>query len=179
MDSPEKPCADDVSAETRSAETRIAEWRAAVLHGPAVVDGDADELEGHLREQIADLQSAGLSGEEAFLIAVRRLGQVNALTAEFAREHGDRLWKQLAMPVREKGERTGLLVMLAFAVLAGALSLAAHLIAEATDGVFSWYLRDASLFILPVLAAYFAFARRMPWRRVVPLGSLRRSWPSW
>ncbi|MBB5633908.1 hypothetical protein BKA04_002131 [Cryobacterium mesophilum] len=170
MDSPEKPCADDVSAETRSAETRIAEWRAAVLHGPAVVDGDADELEGHLREQIADLQSAGLSGEEAFLIAVRRLGQVNALTAEFAREHGDRLWKQLAMPVREKGERTGLLVMLAFAVLAGALSLAAHLIAEATDGVFSWYLRDASLFILPVLAAYFAFARRMPWRRVVPLG---------
>lgn len=157
------------SQENRIAETRIAEWRAAVLRGPAVVEGDADELEGHLREQVAELESAGLSGDEAFLIAVRRLGQVNTLTAEFAREHSDRLWKQLALSVTEKRERSGLLVMLAFAVLAGALSLAANLIAQAGEGTFSWYFRDATLFVLPVLAAYFAFARRMPWPRIVVL----------
>ena len=78
-------------------ETQIGQWRTAVLRGRTVDAEDADELEGHLREQIAELEASGLDGDEAFLIAVKRLGQVDALTAEFAREHSDRLWKQLAL----------------------------------------------------------------------------------
>jgi len=33
----------------------------------------------------------------------------------------------------------------------------------------SWFLRDVSLFVLPVLVAYFAVLRRMPWRRIIAL----------
>ena len=60
-----------------------------MLRGRGRDPTDADELESHLREQIADLEAAGLAEDEAFLIAVKRLGQVDQLTAEFAREHGD------------------------------------------------------------------------------------------
>ncbi|MEO6942644.1 MAG: permease prefix domain 1-containing protein [Terrimesophilobacter sp.] len=155
-----------------SLENRIDDWRTAVLRGRAVTESDADELEGHLREQVIDLQSSGLTGDEAFLIAVRRLGQVDTLTAEFAREHSDRLWKHLALPISTGMREPSLLVMLGFAVLAGGLVLAATLIASSTKGEFSWFARDVSLFVLPVLAAYFALLRRMPLPRVMAYASV-------
>ena len=40
-------------------ESQIAEWRAYVAKGPAVDDRDVDELEAHLRDQIAELDAAG------------------------------------------------------------------------------------------------------------------------
>ena len=76
-------------------DARIAQWRAALARSAAVTDQDADELEEHLRDRMADLERSGLDADEAFLIAVKRLGATDAVTAEFAREHGDRLWKQL------------------------------------------------------------------------------------
>ena len=65
----------------------IALWRTAVTKSSAVDAADADELESHLREQVADLAAVGLSDAEAFQIAVQRLGKVDQLTAESAREH--------------------------------------------------------------------------------------------
>ena len=56
-----------------------------------------EELEGHLRDQLAALTEAGLAGDEAFLVAVKRMGSLDALSREFAREHSERLWKQLVM----------------------------------------------------------------------------------
>jgi hypothetical protein len=102
-------------------DTRIGEWRAAILRSRAVDEADADELEGHLREQIADLEKAGLSTDEAFLIAVGRLGKVDLVTAEFAREHSDRLWKQLAMDHADDSSPRPFAIMLGFAVLAAVL----------------------------------------------------------
>jgi hypothetical protein len=155
-------------------EGRIEQWRTAVLRGRAVDGADADELESHLREQIADLESAGLNADEAFLIAVRRLGEVDRLTAEFAREHGDRLWKQLTLAPAEDGRRRPLLVMLGFAAIAAVLIHVGRLLAAMPGSetqwlggpTASWFLRDAGLFVLPALAAYFAVLRRMPWRRI-------------
>jgi hypothetical protein len=151
-------------------ETQIAQWRTAVLRGGTVDAADADELESHLRDQISELEASGLAADEAFLIAVKRLGQVDALTAEFAREHSDRLWKQLALTSAPDAPRSPLLVMLGFAavaaVLFGVARWAAGLDAY-TDG--AWFFRDASLFVLPVLAAYFAVVRRMPVARALVL----------
>ena len=48
-------------------EAQIAEWRAYVAKAPAVDGRDVDELEGHLRDQIAELDAAGLAADEAFL----------------------------------------------------------------------------------------------------------------
>lgn len=153
-----------------SVEGRIGEWRTAVLRSRAVDEADADELEGHLREQISDLRTAGLSGEEAFLIAVRRLGAVDLITAEFAREHGDRLWKQLAMPHPDDGRLRPAATMLGFAVVTAVLVQVARILSGMPGVTETWFIRDVSLFVLPVLAAYFAIVRRMPWARALVLG---------
>jgi hypothetical protein len=163
-------------------DNRIGEWRAAILRGRAVDEADADELEGHLREQIADLETAGLSGDEAFLIAVGRLGKVDQVTAEFAREHSDRLWKQLAMDQRDDDSgRKPIAIMLGFAALAAVLIQVARILAgQSATGELEflgtstapWFFRDLGLFVLPVLAAYFAVQRRMPWSRVAVLAAI-------
>ncbi len=153
-------------------EKQIGEWRSAVLRGSAVADSDADELEGHLREQIADLEAAGLTADEAFLIAVRRLGAVNQLTAEFAREHGERLWKQLAISAPDEKPQQTIVTMLAFASVAALLVQVARLIGEAPSITDSFYLRTVSLVVLSVLAAYFAVVRRMPLRWTLGLGAV-------
>ena len=78
-------------------ESEIAEWRAFVEQGPAVDGRDLEELEAHLRDQIADLDAAGLAADEAFLVAVKRMGGLDELSREFAREHSARLWRQLVL----------------------------------------------------------------------------------
>lgn len=161
-------------------EASIGQWRTAVLRGRSIDDADADELESHLREQVADLETAGLSIDEAFLIAVRRLGEVDRLTDEFAREHGDRLWKQLALPRPDEDRRPGATAF-AFAALAAVLIQLARLLASATgageqqlfdDPPASWFFRNLAFFVLPVLAAHFAVLRRMPWRRALLLAGI-------
>src|ERR671913_378604 len=80
-----------------SVESQIAEWRAYVASAPGVNGRDVDELEDHLRHQIAELNAAGLADDEAFLVAVKRMGDLDDLSREFAREHSGRLWKQLVL----------------------------------------------------------------------------------
>jgi hypothetical protein len=161
-------------------ETWIADWRTAIQRGGAVDAPDADELESHLRDQIADLEAAGLTGEEAFQIAVGRLGKVDQLTAEYAREHGDRMWKQLQPSAPADQGRRSIAMMLGFAALAAGIVLVARFVAGATasgdtvllNGPISpWFVRDLGLFVLPVLAAYFVVVRRTPTQRVLVLAA--------
>ncbi len=63
-----------------SVESQIAEWRAYVADAPGVNGRDVDELEDHLRHQIAELNAAGLTDDEAFLVAVKRMGDVDSLS---------------------------------------------------------------------------------------------------
>jgi hypothetical protein len=155
-----------------SLEDQIGQWRAAVLRGRAVDDADADELEGHLREQIGDLEATGLNDDEAFLIAVRRLGQVDQITAEFAREHSDRLWKQLALSRPDDEREHSILTMLVFAVVAAVLTRGAWMLADPFGGTGEWLIRDVSFFVLPVLAAYFVVLRRLNGARALALGGI-------
>ena len=101
-------------------ESQIADWRAYVARAPGINGHDVEELEDHLRHQMAELNAAGLTADEGFLIAVKRLGDVDGLSREFAREHSGRLWKQLlvggdAEPARRA---IGWFEALAFAVAA-------------------------------------------------------------
>ena len=68
-------------------EAQIDRWRRYVQRSQAISPSDVDELEDHLREQIAERQSTGLDDEEAFLVAIKRLGNLDAVSREFAREH--------------------------------------------------------------------------------------------
>jgi hypothetical protein len=146
-----------------SVEAQIAEWRAYVGRAPGVNGHDLDELEDHLRHQIAELSAAGLSADEGFLIAVKRLGDVDGLSREYAREHSGRLWKQLVRSGADEPERasSGWVTTLAFAVAAAVAVQVARLAAGFPDEEPTWLARNASLLVLPFLAAYFAHRREL------------------
>src|SRR5512145_1340724 len=80
-----------------SLEDQIDQWRSYLRRRQAIHSVDVAELEDHLREHVAVLTDAGLDTDEAFLVAVKRMGSLDALSREFAREHSDRLWKQLVI----------------------------------------------------------------------------------
>jgi len=163
-------------------DSRIQEWRTAIGRGAAIEADDLDELEGHLREQLDDLVAAGLDDEEAFIIAVKRLGQVDALTAEFARAHSERLWKHLVLTHTEgvPDRRRGVLPMVLFALAAAVVIQVARLFAQYSSdeseflgsGSAMWFVRDLGLFVLPVLVGYLAWSRRLTGRRILVLAGV-------
>ncbi len=147
-------------------EAQIAEWRAYVAGAPAVDGHDVDELEDHLRHQIAELTEAGLTPDEGFLIAVKRMGDLDALSREFAREHSGRLWKQLVLATDDETRHasSGWVEAFAFAAAAAVAIQVARLAAGFPDDEPTWFARDLGLIVLPFLAAYFARGRQLDLR---------------
>ncbi len=143
-------------------ESQIATWRTFVAGAPAVNGHDVDELEDHLRHQIAELTAAGLTDDEAFLVAVKRMGDLDAVSREFAREHSDRLWKQLLGPGADASPApSGWVEALVFAAAAAVVIELARLAAGFPDDNPTWFARNLSLFVLPFLAGYFARRRQL------------------
>jgi hypothetical protein len=152
-----------MTASTEALERQIAEWRAYVARGKAMAGPDVEELEGHLRDQIESLTGAGLDADEAFLVAVKRIGSLNALSREFAREHSDRLWRQLVLGTDGPGgkpARTESVVVLALAAAAAvAIKLPELFGLGFGPGSEEFYARNLSLFVLPFLTIYLAWKR--------------------
>jgi len=159
----------------------IAEWRSYLRRQPAIHAVDADELEDHLRSQAGALVAAGLAEDEAFLIAVKRIGELDALSREFAREHSERLWKRLVVARDERGGGAGARTFVKDALVAVALAIVAAVAIKvpALFGVHmdvdqelpELYVRNLGLFVLPLLAAFFAWKRplapaALPWLAV-------------
>jgi hypothetical protein len=147
-------------------EEQIDQWRNFLRRRQAVHSVDVAELEDHLREQIQSLVKAGLTADEAFLVAVKRMGSLDALSREFAREHSDRLWKQLVVLPSESAEppsrvRTDAVVAFALAVAAALLVKLPALFGIQIPKAPDFYLRNASFFVLPLLTGYFAWKRRL------------------
>jgi hypothetical protein len=155
-------------------EESIGEWRAYLRRRKAIHKVDIEELEDHLRSQIHGLVDVGLSDEEAFLVAVKRIGDLDALSREFAREYSERLWKQLVISPEAGSTADGRKEAIVAVALAIASAVAIklpelfgfHMRAPITDT--SFYVRNFSLFVLPLLAGYFA------WKRAV--GRAGRIW---
>ena len=148
-------------------EDQIAEWRAYVCRRKALHSPDVEELEGHLRDQLVALTQAGLTGDEAFLVAVKRMGSLDALSREFARAHSERLWKQLVIApetdVQTNTRRDELVVVLSLAAAAAVATKVPALFGHAinTNEDFPlFYGRNASLFVFPLLTVYFMWKRR-------------------
>jgi len=147
-------------------EDQIAQWREYLRRRQAFHGSDVEELEAHLRDQLTALTEAGLAGEEAFLVAVKRIGSLDALSREFACEHSDRLWKQLVIGpgAADESAHTGqpeMLVVLGLAVAAAlAVKVPALFGLRPDGGAEMFYFRNASLFVLPLLMVYFIWKRR-------------------
>lgn len=112
-------------------ESQITLWRTHLERRSTVSGPDADELEDHLRGHLESLTASGLSQDEAFLVAVKRLGSQDAIAHEFAQENSKRLWKQLVLgegPARTADARASGVAAVAFAVVAAALVQLARLV---------------------------------------------------
>lgn len=172
------------SGASEELEQLIAAWRGWIERRDEISAADVDELEAHLRDQVDHLVEAGLSAEEGFLVAVKRLGGVDELSREYAREHSERLWKQLVLSDGEPGgpavpageehaasarprpRARSLQFALALGVGAGLAVKLPELLGLDLDADPTFYLRNVPLLVLAFLAAYFA------WRRRLGLGAL-------
>ena len=154
-------------SQAASLEEQIDQWRSYLRRRQAIHSVDVAELEDHLREQVTVLVNAGLATDEAFLVAVKRMGDLDALSREFAREHSDRLWKQLVVVPSDSREprsrtRTDAIVAFALAVAAGvAIKMPGFFGIPLADPNAGFYMRNASLFVLPFLTGYFVWKRRL------------------
>jgi hypothetical protein len=159
-------------------EGQIAEWRAYMHRRRELHHTDAEELEDHLRSRISELTEAGLRADEAFLIAVKRMGSLDELSREFAREHSERLWKQLVLPgepdalAAARSRRELPVMVLCAAVAALAIKVPGWFGLDMSGDDADFYARNASLFALPALAAYFAWQRRVTLRVIGALALL-------
>ncbi len=150
-----------------SLEEQIDQWRSYLRRRQAIHSVDVAELEDHLREQVAVLVDAGLATDEAFLVAVKRMGDLDALSREFAREHSDRLWKQLVVVPSDSVDpraraRTDAIVAFCLAVAAAlAIKVPALFGIQLVDQDAGFYARNLSLFVLPLLTGYFVWKRRL------------------
>jgi hypothetical protein len=70
----------------------ISRWRDGLNQSPHFREDNLAELEAHLRDSVADLQSRGLMNEEAFLLGARRLGNSAGLEPEFGKINRGRVW---------------------------------------------------------------------------------------
>ncbi|MDG4780811.1 permease prefix domain 1-containing protein [Micromonospora sp. WMMD961] len=146
-------------------EAQFEQWRRYVLRRRELQPTDADELEDHLRGSVDELVARGLSPDEAFLVAVKRMGSLDELSREFAREHSERLWKQLVLtgdpssPTAGSRSRRDLWVMLVCAAGAVASVKVPALFGLGFDDDGSFYARNFTLFALPWLAAFLAWRR--------------------
>ena len=148
-------------------EEQIDQWRSYLRRRQAIHAVDVAELEDHLREQVDGLIQGGLAADEAFLVAVKRMGALDALSREFALEHSERLWKQLVVVPGAGQESQGRARRDPFVAFGLAVAAALLIKAPALFGL-RWghdegfYARNISLFVLPLLVGYFAWKRGLP-----------------
>lgn len=144
-------------------EININAWCDYLRAGGHLSEEDVLELESHLREQVDELAGGGLAEEEAFLIGVKRMGNVHLISKEFSKVNTESLWKHLLTdpidPEAKRKNRRDILLVALFSLLAGTAakfpSILGIDIGEIT------YFKNISLYILPFVAMFFAIRNRL------------------
>jgi len=156
-------------------DAQIMEWKAFLSRHAALGTDDIAELEDHLRNHIENLQAAGLAEDEAFIIAAKRIGDLDTVSKEYASVYSGRLWKNLELTSHTTGTEIAIgklqqefLLIIGLAVAAAATFKIPYLAGiDYADANITFYLRNATLFCLPFLVGYFA------WKRDLGLASAR------
>ncbi|MBI5691473.1 MAG: hypothetical protein HZC55_15425 [Verrucomicrobia bacterium] len=152
----------DLSHE-QSLEQQIDAWRDHLRRRRSVSAEDLERLERSLRGEFAGLVRLGLAADEAFLVAVKRVGRTSPPAEEFARARADQLLKpgytSAASGWGEWMRQDGIRV-LCLAVLAAAAVKAPALFGVSLQQHPDFYARNASLAVLPCAVAFFAWKRR-------------------
>ncbi len=157
----------DPSDPEASLAAQIARWRHHLGRDPG---GPADLAahEARLRAEIDRLRRAGLSADEAFLVAVRRLGSLSPAAGDFARAAAAAVWPPAEEtpatpdPAHPTARREAF-VAFGCAVLAGiAIKVPALFgLNPGDDRAESFYFRNGPLLVLPCLIGFFVWQRRL------------------
>lgn len=145
--------------------TLVARWRARLTGIPALTADDVDELQSHLEDEIDTLRLAGLTEDEAFLIATRRLGADSRLAGQFEEVHSERTWARLDLPTATD-PRSSLWIMIGTAASTAAVMLVLYAIARSDPSGVSFLLRNLGTVAFAGVLTYFALVHRPP-RRVL------------
>ncbi|MGE5422189.1 MAG: permease prefix domain 1-containing protein, partial [Ignavibacteriales bacterium] len=151
-------------------EPNICSWSDHLRARGSLTETDIVELENHLRDQIEDLIDSGLATDEAFLISVKRLGNVNAISHEYSKINSEQLWKHLLVdsidPITSAENRRNIVLVILFSLVAGTLAKIPNLFGISLDNPASeWiYFKNLSLFILPLVALFFAIKHNVTWK---------------
>ncbi|WKY48215.1 permease prefix domain 1-containing protein [Eubacteriaceae bacterium ES3] len=151
-------------------EKQIIDWKVFLIDKGKIADDHLLEMENHLRDEIEDLMAAGLSEEEAFLISVKRFGNIHELSKEYKKVNTDQLWKQLLLNPEgtiEKDDNKRLIgLVVLFSVLSGSLMKLPEWfgLSVASDELF--YLKNISFFILPFVGLFFLLKNRIENKRI-------------
>ncbi len=138
-------------------ERNIGSWCDHLRLSGKLDEVDVIELENHLREQIDELIENGLSEDEAFLISVKRLGNVNMISEEYSKVNTNALWKQLLVdPVvtgAKKQNRRDIFLVVLFSLVAGTVAKIPTLFGIEMGSYV--YFKNISFYILPLIALFF------------------------
>ncbi|MFV0451495.1 MAG: permease prefix domain 1-containing protein [Propioniciclava sp.] len=161
---PAVPAVEGAADENRPLESQWLQWRAYLAAREGVDADDVAELEDHLTAQIEDLTAQGLAADEAFLVAVKRLGSHSVLAADFARENAEAFWKQLVVAdgsEKTRSDPAGFRPMIGFAVAAGLVVIAAFRVGNHVPEIpLPAMAAGALLGLFAVLSGYFVWLRR-------------------
>jgi hypothetical protein len=166
-------------------ELNIEGWKRALLAREAMLAEHVDELEDHLREEMARLRALSLSDEESFFVARRRVGDVDALAVEYAKvvgrgtRRGELQWMLLGFALLAafctvlegasiwtyvKFARYGVLAAFSAGIAASAIPLSMVLWAacraargRSSAALFSWLTRPHLIFVVGLNTAVLAF----------------------
>lgn len=150
-------------------ESQVRKWRGHLRSSGSLGEDELEELESHLRDSIDDLTTRGVTTEEAFLVSIRRLGDTEALSNEFAKVTTESVWRQLLVPAPDESsrrrQRTEVMLVIGLALLAGLLGKIPALLGWGLDTDEPLvYVKNASLFALPSVAVYLIWKRSLPLR---------------
>lgn len=154
-------------------ESQVRKWRGHLRSSGSLGEEELEELESHLRDSIDDLTSRGVTTEEAFLVSIRRMGDTEALSNEFAKVSTESLWRQLLVPAPDgpsrRRQRTEVMRVISLALLAGLLGKIPALFGQGVvDGNEVVYVENISLFALPSVAIYLIWKRSLSLRFILP-----------
>ena len=147
-----------------SMETNLRRWREHALR----IEGAAEvaRLEPRLRSEVENLTRSGLTSDEAWLVALRRVGADDRATRAFAHENAAAFFGNVPAPEAPRVSFRETIVALGFAAGAAAAIKAPNFFGLTFAGHEAFYARNASLLILPFLSAF------LLWRRGFSTGTV-------
>jgi len=96
----------------------IEDWKQRFAQLDSVRGPDVEELEQHVRDSVVELTSKGLTEEEAFLIATRRVGAPSAVAREFEKVQPGYAWARRVLTLPAKPAALVLLNIVGFCAIA-------------------------------------------------------------